>query len=486
MSDSHQVAMVNDLLRVSGETSCVEFKENFASPSMIGKFASAIANSAALSDQSCGYVVWGIHNGTHSVVGTQFQPDRTRVEQQPLEPWLAQRLTPNVSVSFKAVEHPDGRVVVLKIPAANTRPVEFDSVAYVRFDSTTHCLVDHPDQERRLWARMQSEAWEFKVAGQLLTGDEVLDCLDYPKYFELTRQRLPDNRVGIFERLKQDRLIVGGADEYWSVTNLGAILFAKRLGDFDFRLGRKAIRFARHAGQGRTDPVTHSRDWERGYATAFSEVVEYVNGLVPTNETIGAAFRTEHRPFSEIAVREVIANALIHQDMTATGAGPLIELFADRIEITNPGTPVVDTERFIEAAPRPRNVALAAFMQRMRLCEGIGIGIDRVVSDAEARQSPPPRIQVYSGPGPTRVMLFAPCRFRDMMFDEKVRACYQHAVLRYLAKRNMHNGSLRERFGLDTKGSGPVSKLIGAAEERGWIKPADPNHPQSGYVPFWA
>lgn len=486
MSDSYQGGVVNDLLRVSGETSCVEFKEDFASPAMIGEYASALANSAALSDQSCGYVVWGIHNGTHSVVGTQFCPDRTRVEQQPLELWLEQRLTPSVPVSFKAVEHPDGRVVMLKIPAAKTRPVEFERVAYVRIDSAARCLDDHPEQERRLWVRMQSEAWESNVTGQSLTGDEVLDRLDYPKYFELTRQRLPDDRTGIFERLTQDRLIVGGAGEHWSVTNLGALLFAKRLGDFDFRLGRRAIRFARYAGQGRTDPVTHSRDWERGYATTFSDIVDYVNGLVPTNEVIGTAFRTEHRPFSEIAVREVIANALIHQDMTATGVCPMIELFADRIEITNPGTPVIDAERFIEAAPRPRNVALAAFMRRMRLCEGIGSGIDRAVSDAESCQSPPPRIQVYSSSGATRVTLFAPCRFNDMMFDEKVRACYQHAVLRYLAGGNMRDASLRKRFGLDARSTGPVSRVIGATREQGWIKPADPNHPQYGYVPFWA
>lgn len=485
MSDSRSVAMINGLLRQSGETACVEFKENYADPTMIGKYISALANSAALADQSFGYVVWGIRNGTHAVVGSQLQPDRMKVQQQPLELWLAQRLAPSISISFEAVEHPHGRVVVLKIPAATTSPVEFERVAYVRIGSATPRLGDHPERQRQLWAKMQANPWEFGVAEQFLTGDEILDRLDYTKYFELTRQRLPDNRTGIFERLQQDRLLVEDAGKHWSVTNLGAILLAKRLRDFNFQLARRAVRFTAYAGKSRADTVENRREWERGYAAGFTELVDYIDGQLPATEFIKGGLRTEHRLFSAIAVRELVANAMIHQDMTIAGSGPTIELFANRIEITNPGTPLVEPERFIDATPRSRNTALADLMRRMRLCEELGSGIDKVVAEVELYQSPPPDFQVYPMPGATRVVLFAPRQFKDMTSEERVRACYQHAVLRYLIGENMRNGSLRERFGLDARSRGQVSRVISVAIERDWIKPADLEHPQSGYVPFW-
>ena len=485
MSDSHDVAMINRLLQSSGKTPFVDFKVNFASPTEIGKCASAIANSAALSNQSCGYAVWGIHNDTHAVVGTQFHPDRTQVQEQPLEVWLAQRLAPDVPISFEVVEHPDGRVVVLKIPAASNSPVEFDRVAYLRDGAATPLLGDRPDDRRRLWARLLSGPWESEVAARFLDGDEVLDRLDYPKYFELTRQRLPDDRAGIFENLSRDHLIVEEAGGHWSITNLGAILFAKRLDDFDSRLARKAVRFAAYAGNSRASRVTHRQDWGRGYATGFAELVEYVNALVPVNETIEGGLRTDHRPFSEVAVRELIANALVHQDMTVTGAGPTIELFADRLEITNPGAPLVEPERMVDAEPRARNEALAALMRRMRWCDGTGSGIGKVVAEVESYLAPPLDFQTYARPGATRVVLSAPRQFKDMTPQERVRACYQHAVLRHSHGASMHNATFRKRLGLDAKNSGQVSSVIGAARQQGWIKPADPDRPRSGYVPSW-
>ena len=483
MREADAITIVNELLRASEESPCVEFNESSASPTMIGECASALANRAALSDPSCGYVVWGIRNDTRAVVGTQFDPDRTQVEQQPLEQWLEQRLAPRLPISFETVDHPDGRVVVLKIPAAAINPVEFERVAYLRVGSATDRLVDHPDDRRRLWARLQAEPWESEATARALTGDEVLVRLAYPKYFELTQQRLPDDRTGIFKHLTRDRLIVKEAGEHWSITNLGAILFANRLDHFDFRLARRAVRFAAYAGNGRADRVTHRRDWERGYAVVFSDLVEYVNAMVPTNEFIGLAIRTEHRPFSEIAVRELIANALMHQDMTVTGAGPLIELFTNRIEITNAGAPLMEPERIIGTEPRWRNEALVALMRRMRLCKGTGSGIERVVAEVESCLAPPLDFQVYPRPGATRAVLSAPRKFKDMTSEERVHACYQHAVLRHSIGETMCNATFRERLGLDAKSSGQVSSVIGAARQRGWIKPADPDHPRAGYVP---
>ena len=94
--------------------------------------------------------------------------------------------------------------------------------------------------------------------------------------------------------------------------------------------------------------------------------------MLPQNEHIGATFRQVQRLFPEVAIRELIPNALIHQDMTIRGSGPQIELFSDRLEITNPGASLIQPDRMIDLPPRSRNEALASLMRRMDICEEQG------------------------------------------------------------------------------------------------------------------
>ena len=109
--------------------------------------------------------------------------------------------------------------------------------------------------------------------------------------------------------------------------------------------------------------------------------------------------------FPELAVRELVANALIHQDLLITGAGPMIEIFDDRIEITNPGEPLISTDRFVDSPPRSRNESLASLMRRFRICEERGSGIDKILFQIEYYQLPAP---LFEAPhGFTRCVLFA-------------------------------------------------------------------------------
>src|SRR5690606_1832801 len=99
----------------------------------------------------------------------------------------------------------------------------------------------------------------------------------------------------------------------------------------------------------------------KGYASGFSGLVKFINDRLPSNEEIGQAFRREVKIYPELAIRELIANALIHQDFSIKGAGVMIEIYDNRIEITNPGKPLIDTQRFIDHSPESRNEGLARF-----------------------------------------------------------------------------------------------------------------------------
>ncbi len=478
------LALIDELRGLPAETSWVEFKENNADPQMIGKLISALSNAARLADQHSAYVLWGVRDADHSVVTTTFEPASRTHQGQPLDLWLAQRLQPGIAFAFKPVAYSGTRLMLLEIPAAAASPVEFERTAYVRIGSATPRLSDHPERLKALWAKLQPYAWETGAAAQFLSGDEVLARLDYASYFDLTGQPLPDNRDGIFDKLTADRLVQRDVGGRWNVTNLGAILFARRLEDFSPSIARKALRFVAYAGVNRAGTVTHRQDGQKGYACGFAGLIDYIDGLVPRNEHIGKAFREARPLYPAIALRELIANALIHQDMTITGAGPLVEMFPDRLEISNPGLPLVSPDRFLDSPPRSRNEALASLMRRMRLCEEQGTGIDKVIVAVELHQLPPPDFRAEGEA--VRIVLFAPRRFADMTPEERVRACYQHAALKYVSGQRMKNSTLCERFGIDAQNAAQASGVIKQTLRAGLIRPADPAHPRAGYVPAWA
>ena len=477
------IALVDELRGLSAENSLLEFKKDNVEPKLIAKLCSALSNAARIAQQDLAYVLWGISDVDHSVVGTQFDPEKKTVGNTVFQLWLAQRLSPSIAFSFRRVDHPDGNVIILEIPAATTAPVANDGIAYIRVGSATPKLSDYPERFQKLIDNMRPYTWEKGIAKTFVTQDDVLDLLDYPAYFKMTGQHLPDNRQGIFERLLADQLISSDVGGRWNITQLGAILFANDLDQFDSAIARKAVRFIAYQGNNRASTVTHRQDDRKGYANGFEGLVSFINNLLPQNEHIGAAFREAKQMYPEIAVRELIANALIHQDMTIRGAGPQVELFIDRIEITNPGKPLINTDRMIDLPPRSRNEALASLMRRMRLCEEQGSGLDKVVIHVELFQLPAPKF--HADDHSMQAILYSPRPFASMNIDERVRACYQHAVIKYLSGERMKNATLCDRLGIERKNAAQASAVIKTSVDRGLIKAADAEHPRAGYVPAW-
>jgi len=482
MTQQRDILLIDELRKQSSEKAVVEFKHNNKNPELIGKLCSALSNAARIEQQNCAYVVWGISNDDHSVVGTSFDPDKETVGNDVFQHWLAKRLSPSLAFSFRSVDHPDGLVVILEIPAASVTPVAYNSIAYVRIGSATPKLHEHPDVYRQLIDRLRPFSWEKGVAKAFVDGNGVLELLDYPTYFKLTGQNLPETREEIFRVMEADQIIVRDVGGHWDITNLGAILFADDLSRFSSELARKAVRFVAYEGNNKASTVTHRKDGVKGYAAGFEGLVGYINNLLPQNEHIGEAFRVAQPLYPSRAIRELVANALIHQDMTISGAGPQIELYDGRLEITNPGEPLVEISRMIDLPPRSRNEALASLMRRMGICEEQGSGLEKVIIDVELFQLPAPKFEAVENS--FQAVLYAPRAFADMTVDERVRACYHHSIIKYLSGgRRMKNASLCERFGIDKKNAAQASAVIKAATERGLIQPADPEHPRAGYLP---
>ena len=446
-----------------------EFKDSWFDPGGIGRYASALANSARISGVSRGYLVWGVKND-RMVVGTKLD-FRTRVTQnQPFEFWLKGRLTPKGhAFRFHYEEKEDGlRLVALVVEAADRVPVRFEHIAYVRIGSATPALHDHADREERLLAILAATRYEDDPALEHATEDEVFDLVDVYGALEKLRETPASAPADALRQLERNKLLKSTGGGHWTISNVAAILFARSLEAFGLAYARKAPRVVIYPGSSRGRTL-REQTGVKGYAIGFDGLADYLDLHVPRSERLRGYTRVDHPLYPMVALRELLANAL-HQDFFVRGAGPVVEVFDGRIEIANPGAPLVDVDRLIDEPPRSRNERLAYLMRQIGYCEERGSGIDKIVEAAEIYQLPPPHFALkkagFIG------TLYAARDFGQMTATERVRATYQHASLLWASGRTaLTNASLRKRFGLPDNPAGQVSRLIGEAVDAGAHSP---------------
>lgn len=476
--------LVKRLVSQPSESGWLEFKVNQSDPEEIGQYASALSNGAALAGQPFGYLVWGVEDKGHAIVGTTFDPDTAKTGNEDLFPWLSRTVDPDVEIRFMTLDVEGVRLAILRVRAAVIRPTRFKRQAYVRVGSYKKPLDSHPELEARLWHIMQSTSFEKEVVKVDCSPEEVLSAIDYRAYFELLNVPEPASTPEILDCLAQEGIIVRDDADRWEITAMGALLFARSLGTFD-SLTRKQLRVVHYVGpsrvQSRGEVVFHA-----GYAKAFSEAVHYLHQVLPTNEVLKEALRADVPMFPAVALRELLANALIHQDFAARGQGPMVEIFDTRLEFANPGSPLVDSLRLLDSPPKSRNESLAAFMRRLGICEERGSGWDKVAAEIDFNQLPAPLVETVDNN--MRVTLYGHKRLTDMDTDERTRAVYLHACLRYVTGQHTNNTSVRERFDISQSNAAMATRLLTDTVSAGLIKLYDPSagRKHARYVPFWA
>ena len=453
------------------ETQNLEFKEagNQYDTRKLCRYCVAIANEGG------GHLVLGIADKPpRAVVGSLAFPDTQDIAEK-LFHWVGFR------VDVEAVTHPQGRVVVFSIPGRPKGTAYHYEGAYL-MRSGEALVPMSEDQLRRIFAEGQP-GWLENPALKDVSAQDVVQRLDTQTFFDLLRLPYPTDQAGVLARLLDERLIERSATGF-HILRIGAVLLAKNMRQFP-DISRKAARIIVYAGESKMQTVSDIMG-EKGYAVGFAGLVQYVMGKLPQNEVIEGAIRKEVKLLPEVVVRELLANALIHQDFDVSGTSPVVEVFSNRVEISNPGEPIVPVERFIDGY-QSRNERLADLMRRFGICEEKSSGVDRVIEATELLQLPAP--EFLTSYRRTIVVIHGPRAFRDMNGGDRVRACYQHCVLQYVLRKQMTNQSLRERFGLPEGSSNTVSQIITATMEQGLVK-NDPNAPDSRryarYIPAWA
>ena len=483
MAAKDPAALLARLLKEPTETDWLEFKRNNANPEEIGRCVSACANAAMLAEKDRAFIVWGIENKTKRRVGTTVRLSNVKKGAENLANWLSHMIEPPLMMEFLDFEDSGKAFAILSIEPSYDRPVRFAKSEYVRIGENIKELKDFKEHERALWFATARRKFEGGIALPHQSIEAVFEKLDVETYYSLSNERNPQNPNETIRRFTVKGFIKEDMEGGYDITNLGAILFARDITSFP-SIATKSVRVIKYAGRDKRRSEKEI-EGQKGYAVGFSGLIQYVTNRLPTEEKYSKGVRTVVSNFPETAIREVIANALIHQDFTVAGSGPMIEIYDDRLEVINPGNSLIDLDRIIDER-RSRNEKLASTMRELGLCEERGGGIDKAIIEIEEKSLPAP--EFFASSDSMRVVLFGPKKFNQLSKADKIWACFCHCVVRWVRHDYMSNTTLRERFSLPQAEYQAVSAVISDAKKQGRIAPAekDQGKRNARYVPYWA
>lgn len=432
-----------------------------------------------------GYLVFGIQDSGAELIGVS----QSQVEE------IVSRLTnlgrdaiePPLLLDHAVVEQDGTPLLFVHVREQPNKPAHRRGRtiedAWVRSGGTTRAASRN--EIGSLMLHSQAPSWETLRASALLPAEEVLARLDLPSIAKLLQRPLPEDPAELMHWLADEGMVVADGNGYY-ITNLGGIAAARELDQFE-SLARKRIRVIHYRGTNKIDTIDELLG-HKGYAVGFEGLIGYLKRLLPHSEVIQQSLREQVTVYPEIALRELIANALIHQDFSVTGAGPTIEIFDDRISFTNPGTllPSKRLDRLIGTTPESRNERLASKFRLYRICEERGTGFQKIVAAVEIFGLPPVSFKPLENA--FQVTLHAPRKFADMSQAERIEACYQHAVLQYFSSQTLTNTTLRTRFKVSERQRNQITNLIADAVEAGRIKRKDETSGNkfAEYLPYWA
>ena len=388
----------------------------------------------------------------------------------------------HIKVLVREVDYGGKRVLIFQIPPRPAGvPVIYDGKYLMRAGESLVPMT--PDQLRQIFDEPRGH-FLLQPAKENLTSEEVFGFLDVKPFWTLSETSYPNSDAQKLDVLRNHHLVAQIGSE-WLITNLGALILAKSFADFG--LSGHGLRFTKYSG---VNKVRSTRDqiYERGYALCFEAFLESVVAEVPTDERIEAAFRASEPIYRTVVLRELIANAIVHQDFEVEGSHVLVEMYDDRIEVVNRGEPILEVVRFVEHT-KPRNPDLAKTLRELKMCESRGSGLQRVLDENDRFGRPDP--QFRTGDEITKAVLIGRHNFADMPVDERVWAAFMHCCLKWVSNDYLTNASMRKRFGLPDSKSSFVSNIISMAVDQKLIAPRPtaeltPSKRHAKYVPFYA
>lgn len=400
MDQSMLITLIDQLRSHPQESAAVEFKANWDLPTDIGQYISALANAAVLGRHDRAWMVWGIDNKTHQVVGTTFDPFSAKGEgKQPLIMWLTQKITPRPDFQFYELSHPDGRIVALEIYPPRTGPLAFSGERYIRIDSHKTRLAQHPDKEARLWDLLgQKQDWSGEVV-----PDATLDELD-PEAITAARKRFQEYLIKSepdSERHEQIRSEVASWDtptllnkaritKQGRITRSALLLLGRDESSHFLAPVDAKISWILRDARNQTESAQH---FGIPFLLSTEKVFSRIRNVMIEHMPDGSLFPTAVARYDAWVMREALHNCVAHQDYHLGGKINVVE-HPDRLVFSNLGQFIPPSvEWMLEHQSPPehyRNQWLIDGMIRLRMIDQVGSGIRRMFETQRGRFFPLP------------------------------------------------------------------------------------------------
>jgi ATP-dependent DNA helicase RecG len=412
MSTEELTALLDRLRHEPHETEWLEFKENQCESQVLGEYLSALANAACLAGKPRGYLVFGIQDQTHAVVGTQFDPYAVKAKgNQDLLLWLAMGLQPNVGFEVHTLTHPKGKVVFFEVSPAWDRPVRFYGTAFIRVGTSKTELHKHPEKERAIWSRRTD--WSGQVCEGATVADLDADAL--LKAREQFRIKHPKQaaEMGDWDDvtfLNKARLTVHGA-----ITNAALLLLGKPEAAALLSPAVARISWILKDAQNRELDYEH---FGPPFLLQVDRVLARIRNLNIRTLPSGTLFPQEITQYDPWVIREALHNAIAHQDYGLRGRVNVVET-PSSILLSNVGSFLPgDVDKVIrQDAPLEiyRNPLLAEAMVNLNMIDTQGGGIKRMFQKQMQRFFPMPD---YNFSEPDRVQVSISGNILDEQYSQ--------------------------------------------------------------------
>lgn len=409
MNTADLTALLDRLRAEVRETEWLEFKTNRYDPQVLGEYLSALANAACLQGKPRAYLVFGIEDGSHAVVGTVFDPQGEKGSGNQLLPlWLSLGLQPNVGFEIHSLTYHGQHVVLFEIHPAFDRPVKFYGKAYIRDGTSKTELAKYPEKERAIWNRRVD--WSAQVCEQARLDDLDPEALvkarreyvtKFPRYAE--EQASWDDATF----LNKARLTIRGA-----ITNASLLLLGRA--ESSALLAPAVARMSWLLKSERNEDLDYEH-FGPPFLLNVDKVLARIRNLTVRELPDGTLFPVELTQYDPWVIREALHNCIAHQDYGLRGRLQVVET-PDSLLLTNVGGFLPGrVENVIEQdAPLEiyRNPFLAEAMVNLNMIDTQGGGIKRMFQKQRQRFFPMPD---YDLSQPDRVMV----TLRGRILDER-------------------------------------------------------------------
>lgn len=419
MNTADLTALLDRLQAEPRESEWLEFKATRLDAQPLGEYLSALANSACLLGKPRGYLVFGIADGTHAVVGTAFDPQAEAGQGNQLLPlWLALGLHPNVGFEIHTWQYQGQRVVLFEVHPAFDRPVEFYGKAFVRNGSSKTALVKYPEKERAIWSRRVD--WSAQVCEQATLADlDPLAIAEARRQFAEKNKTKPDRLAELAAWddatfLNKAKLTVRGA-----VTHAALLLLGRE--ESSSLLAPAVARISWILKNERNEELDYEH-FGPPLLLNVNKVLARVRNLTVRELPDGTLFPVELTQYDPWVIREALHNCIAHQDYGLRGRVQVVET-PHALLLTNVGgflpgrvEDVIDQDAPLEIY---RNPYLAEAMVSLNMIDTQGGGIKRMFQAQRRRFFPLPD---YDLSQPERVMVTLRGRILDVRYTRLLMA----------------------------------------------------------------